>query len=35
MMPATFLDILCPRRARMRKLKKGMAGISAIKIDIL
>jgi hypothetical protein len=32
--PATFLDILCPRRARMRKLRKGMAGIRAIIVDI-
>jgi hypothetical protein len=34
MILATFLDILCPRRARTRKLRKGMAGIRGIIMDI-
>jgi hypothetical protein len=32
--PATFLDSLCPKRARMRKLRKGRAGIRAIMVVI-
>jgi hypothetical protein len=32
--PATFRGSLYPKRARMRKLRKGMAGIRAIIVDI-
>jgi len=33
--PATLRLSLCPKRARIRKLRKGIAGIRAIKVDIL
>jgi hypothetical protein len=33
--PAIFLLSLWPKRASMRKLRKGMAGIRAIIVDIL
>src|SRR5450759_1790291 len=32
--PATFRESLCPKIARMRKLKNGKAGIRAIIVDI-
>jgi hypothetical protein len=34
-MPAAFLDNLYPKRARIRKLRKGTPGIRAIIVDIL
>jgi hypothetical protein len=32
--PAIFLDNLCPKRANIRKLRKGIAGMRAIIVDI-